>query len=130
VLRVPPLTRSDERDGLQKRVKEGSLKVIDIKAEQARVAGVGGGPTSDLRTFLRRSPPLCYLLLSARVRDAGDLGHCIRFAQIAGTWFDDVGLYCYFWNDARTAYERKEVPATFQLDRVLAGVCTALRNLP
>jgi hypothetical protein len=38
---------------LEKRVKEASLKNIDIKAEAARTAGKGGGPTSDLGSLDR-----------------------------------------------------------------------------
>lgn len=115
---------------LDKRIKEAIFKSIDIKAETARIAGEGGGPTSDLQSFLRAAPPRSYMFFSCRVRDDRDLRKTISFAHIASIWFDACGLFCYGWNDARTGYEVKEVPVTLELDRVLAGVCTALRALP
>jgi hypothetical protein len=115
---------------LEKRVKEASLKNIDIKAEAARLMGKGGGPTSDLGSWMRSAKPLCYMLMAVRIRDAGDLAATIRFGEIASVWFDRCGIYCYGWNKANTAYEAKPVPVTLELDRVLAEICTALRNLP
>lgn len=115
---------------LDKRLKEAAFKNIDLKAEAARLAGRGGGPTSDLATFLRTAPPKCYLFLSVRVRDDADLAKTIEFADIGRTWFDACGLLAYGKNATRTAYEAKPVPASVELDRVLSGVCTALRNLP
>jgi hypothetical protein len=115
---------------LEKRVKEASLKNIDIKAEAARIAGRGGGPTSDLGTWMRSAKPRCYMLMAIRVRDAGDLVQTISFGHTASVWFDRCGIYAYGWNAAHTAYESKTVPTTLQLDRVLAEVCSALRNLP
>lgn len=115
---------------LEKRVKEASLKNIDIKAEAARIAGKGGGPTSDLGSWMRSAKPLCYMLMAIRARDKGDLAAVIRFGEIASVWFDRCGIYCYGWNDAHTAYEAKPVPVTLELDRVLAEICSALRNLP
>lgn len=115
---------------LEKRVKEASLKNIDIKAEVARTAGMGGGPTSDLGSWMRSAKPRCYMLMAVRVRDAGDLAATVAFGHTASVWFDRCGLYCYGWNSTHTQYEEKSVPVTLELDRVLAEVCTALRNLP
>ena len=115
---------------LEKRVKEASLKNIDIKAEAARGAGRGGGPTSDLGSWMRAAKPRCYMLMAVRVRDTQDLAETINFGHVASVWFDRCGLYAYGWNDAHTAYEAKPVPVTLELDRVLAEVCSALRNLP
>ena len=43
---------------------------------------------------------------------------------------DPATVVAYGMNSTRTGYEAKNVPASVELDRVLAGVCTALRNLP
>jgi hypothetical protein len=115
---------------LEKRIKEASFKNIDIKAEAARKAGKGEGPTSDLGSWLRSAPPRCLLFLAVRVRDEGDLKKSIEFGHIASTWFDACGLYCYGWDSARQRYETKPVGATsLELDRVLSNVCTALRAM-
>lgn len=116
---------------LEKRIKEASFKNIDIKAEAARLAGKGGGPTSDLGTWLKSAPPRCFLFLAVRVRDSSDLKNTIRFGRTAATWFDACGLYCYGWDDGHAAYEAKPMDDTsLELDRVLANVCTALRAMP
>lgn len=114
----------------EKRVKEASLKNIDIKAEAARTAGKGGGPTSDLGTWMRSAKPRCYMLLAVRVRDAADLDKTIEFGHVASVWFDRCGIYCYGWDATHSHYEAKPVPAVLELDRVLAEICSALRNLP
>ncbi len=128
-----PRQHADGRPGsadLEKRIKEASFKNIDIKAEAARLAGEGGGPTSDLSSWIRRAPPRCYMFMTVRARDARDLQATVRFARIAATWFDGCGLYCYGWDATRTAYEAKPIEDTvLELDRVLAQVCTALRTL-
>src|SRR5215208_912138 len=54
-----PRGRAGSAD-LDKRIKEAGLKTIDLKAEWARNAGQGGGPTSDLLTWLRQSKPLSF----------------------------------------------------------------------
>ena len=115
---------------LEKRVKEASLKNIDIKAEAARTAGKGGGPTSDLGSWMRSAKPRCYMLMAVRVRDAGDLAATIAFGHTASVWFDRCGLFCYGWDAAHARYETKPVPVTLEIDRVLAEICAALRNLP
>jgi hypothetical protein len=127
-------THAEGRAGsadLEKRIKEASFKNIDIKAETARLAGKGGGPTSDLGTWLKSAPPRCYLFLAVRVRDSADLTNSIRFGRIAATWFDACGLYCYGWNAEHASYQAKPLDDTsLELDRVLANVCTALRAMP
>jgi hypothetical protein len=114
---------------LEKRIKEAAFKNIDIKGEIARHAAQGGGATSDLGTWLRQTPPKCYLFFAVRVRDDADLRRTQGLAQTATVWFDGVGLYCYGKNTAGTAYEARNVHATLQLDRVLSQVCTSLRLL-
>ena len=114
---------------LEKRIKEASFKNIDIKAQQARMAGRGEGPTSDLGSWIKRAPPRCYMFLAVRVRDDADLKRSIEFGHTAATWFDACGLYCYGWDEDKTRYEAKPVTASLELDRVLAGVCTALRSM-
>lgn len=115
---------------LEKRIKEASFKNIDIKAEQARRVGEGGGATSDLGQWMRTAPPRCYMFMAVRVRDDADLARTIAFGHTAATWFDGCGLYCYGWDKTHTAYEPKAVGVTsLELDRVLSQVCTALRNL-
>ncbi len=116
---------------LEKRIKEASFKNIDIKAEQARLAGEGGGPTSDLGSWIRRAPPLCYMFLAVRTIDSVDLRRTIDYGHVASVWFDACGVYCYGWNDRKDAYVAKDVrAANIELDRVLSQVCTALRTLP
>lgn len=116
---------------LEKRVKEASLKNIDIKAERAREEGKGGGATSDLSEWLSAAPPKCYMLLACRVVDANDLERCKYFARIAAAWFDACGLFTYGLDNARLGYEAKDVKDTgLEMDRVLSRVCTTLRNLP
>jgi hypothetical protein len=115
---------------LEKRIKEASFKNIDIKAEAARLAGIGGGPTTDLGSWLKSAQPRCFLCLAVRIRDAADLNRSIAFGHVASTWFDACGLYCYGWGDAHESYESKPVGATsLELDRVLSNVCTALRAM-
>lgn len=114
----------------EKRVKEASLKNIDIKAEAARIAGRGGGPTSDLGSWMRSARPRCYLLMAVRVRDATDLAKTVQLANVAAQWFDRCGVFCFGWDAAHRSYESKPVPTHLELDRVLAEVCSALRNLP
>ena len=116
---------------LEKRIREAAFKNIDIKGEMARELGKGGGATSNLSNWIKTAPPLCYLCMSVRVRDEADLKKTIGFAHIASVWFEACGLYCYGLNQDRSAYERKEIGVTtLELDRVLADICTALRNLP
>lgn len=130
LLQPHPEGRAGSAD-LEKRIKEASFKNIDIKAEQARLAGQGGGATSNLGAWMRQAPPRCYMFMAVRVRDANDLASTISFGHIAATWFDACGLYCYGWNKGHTAYEPKPVGVTsLELDRVLSTVCTDLRNLP
>jgi hypothetical protein len=115
---------------LDKRIKEAAFKNIDLKAEAAREEGLGGGPTSDLQTFLRRGRPQSYMFLAVRVRDEKDLAKTITFAHVASVWFDACGLYCYGPDPTASRYEAKSIPDTsIELDRVLATVCTALRNM-
>src|SRR3954471_7546181 len=80
---------------LDKRVKEAGLKTIDLKAEWARNAGQGGGPTSDLLTWLHASKPLAVLFLAIRVVDAKDFERTLFFANAANQMMDDVGLVAY-----------------------------------
>jgi hypothetical protein len=116
---------------LEKRIKEASFKNIDIKAEQARIAGEGGGPTSDLGTWIRRASPLCFMFLAVRTIDTIDLKRTVDYGHVASVWFDGCGVYCYGWNKAKDAYVARDVgAANIELDRILSQVCTALRTLP
>lgn len=115
---------------LDKRVKEAGLKTIDLKAEWARHAGQGGGPTSDLVTWLRQSKPLSFLFLAIRVVDKQDLERTLFFANAANQMMDAVGLVAYEPNPFGTGYQACKVNPHLELDRVLSRVCTALRNLP
>jgi hypothetical protein len=115
---------------LDKRVKEAGLKTIDLKAEWARNAGQGGGPTSDLLTWLRQSKPLSFLFLAIRVVDRSDFDRTLFFANAANRMMDDVGVVVYETNPAGDGYQACKVPPHLELDRVLSRVCTALRVLP
>ncbi len=115
---------------LDKRIREAALKNIDIKGETAREAGHGRGAVSNLATWIQQAPPRCYLFLGCRVRDDADRLKCIRFGHIASQWFNGVGLFCYGWDADSRRYEAKPVGDTaLEIDRVLHGVCTALRSL-
>jgi hypothetical protein len=115
---------------LEKRIKEAAFKNIDVKGEVARIAGKGGGATSDLGSWLRAAPPKCYLFLAVRIVDERDLSRAVDLAHTATVWFDACGLYCYGKDGSGTGYEAKKVHTTLELDRVLSNVCTVLRNLP
>ena len=115
---------------LDKRIKEAGLKTIDLKAEWARHAGQGGGPTSDLLTWLRQSKPFCFLFLAIRVVDPNDLERTIFFANAANQMMDGVGLVAYRIDPDGPGYLPCRIPTHLELDRVLSRVCTALRNLP
>jgi hypothetical protein len=115
---------------LDKRVKEAGLKTIDLKAEWARHAGRGGGPTSDLLTWLRASKPRAFMFLAIRVVDGRDLERTLFFANAANQMMDAVGLVAYEPNPDETGYTTCRVPPHLELDRVLSRVCTALRILP
>ena len=128
-----PKQRPEGRPGhadLEKRIKEAAFKDIDVKGEYARTLGQGGGATSDLTAWLRRTPPRNWLFLSVRVRSQGDLDRTVDFAHISSRWFDGCGLYAYGHQDwdLSKPYETKRVPTTVELDRVLSGVCDALRH--
>jgi hypothetical protein len=120
---------------LEKRIKEAAFKDIDIKAQHAASLGTGGGPTVGsnlLRSWLQRTPPQNWLLLSARVRDQNDLTRVIDFATAASRWFEHCGLYAYGHRNWRLnqRYEAKAVPAALRMQSVLPDICTELRNLP
>jgi hypothetical protein len=115
---------------LDKRVKEAGLKTIDLKAEWARNAGQGGGPTSDLLTWLHASKPLAVLFLAIRVVDAKDFERTLFFANAANQMMDAVGLVAYEPKPSFDGYKACTVPTHLELDRVLSRVCTALRILP
>lgn len=115
---------------LDKRIKEAGFKTIDLKAEWARNAGQGGGPTSDLVTWLRQSKPLSFLFLAIRVVDAGDFKRTVFFANAANQMMDGVGLVAYQPKDSGDGYEICSIEPHLELDRILSRVCTALRNLP
>lgn len=115
---------------LPKRVKEAVLKTIDLKAEWARVAGQGGGPTSDLLTWLRQSKPHCYMFLAVRAVDEKDRDKIVELCNAAQQMMDRVGLVVYQPNVTDDGYEVCEVGTHLELDRALSWACTALRALP
>jgi hypothetical protein len=115
---------------LPKRLKEAVFKTIDLKAEWARNAGQGGGPTGNLLSWLRQSKPQCYLFLAIRVVDAKDLDRTIQLANAANQMMDGVGLVVYEHAPSGKGYQVCPVPTHLELDRSLSWVCTALRNLP
>ena len=124
-----PKGRSGSAD-LDKRIKEAGLKTIDLKAEWARRAGQGGGPTNDLITWLHRSKPMSVLFMAIRVVDENDLRRTIQFANAAAQMMDAVGIVTYKSNPRNNGYIFQTGPPHLELDRVLSRVCTALRNLP
>jgi len=132
-LRNPSQKNPKGRPGsadLDKRIKEAGLKTIDLKAEWARHAGAGGGPTSDLLTWLSRSKPASFLFLAIRVVDRKDLERTLSFANAANQMMDGVGLVLYEPDPSGPRYRACKVPTHLELDRVLSRVCTALRILP
>jgi hypothetical protein len=132
-LRNPQQKNPKGRPGssdLDKRIKEAGLKTIDLKAEWARGAGQGGGPTSDLLSWLKASKPKAFLFLAIRVVDAKDFERTLFFANAANQMMDAVGLMAYEPNPSGTGYRAAEIPTHLELDRILSRVCTALRVLP
>lgn len=115
---------------LDKRIKEAGLKTIDLKAEWARNAGQGEGPTSDLLTWLHRSKPLSVLFLAIRVVDQKDFDRTVFFANAAAQMMDAVGLAAYEPAPSGEGYRPLAVPTHLELDRVLSRICTSLRALP
>jgi hypothetical protein len=115
---------------LDKRIKEAGLKTIDLKAEWARTEGRGGGPTSDLLTWLRSSKPHCFLFLAIRVVHERDFDRAIYFANAANQMMDGVGLVAYRQRSTTPGYEVVRTPPHLELDRMLSRVCTALRTMP
>jgi hypothetical protein len=115
---------------LDKRIKEAGLKTIDLKAEWARNVGLGGGPTSDLLTWLAESKPRAFLFLAIRVVDDSDLERTLFFANAANQMMNGVGLVAYEPTPSGNGYQTCKVPPHLELDRVLTRVCTALRILP
>jgi hypothetical protein len=114
---------------LRKRITELGLKTIDLKAQAASAAGKGGGPTGGLVTWLRRSPPLCFLFLAVRVVDGRDLSRTIQEAETASRILDEVGLVAFGPGSSGREYAALPVPTQLQLDRLLARVTTDLKNL-
>jgi len=114
---------------LDKRIKEAGLKSIDLKAEWARTAGQGGGPTSDLISWLKRSKPLSFLFLAIRVVDDNDLKQTLSFADAANQLMDGVGVVAYRRRPDGDGYLVCKVPTHLELDRIMSRVCTALRGL-
>lgn len=112
---------------LDKRVKEAGLKTIDLKAEWARVAGRGGGPTSDFITWLRNCKPTCYLLLAIRVIDDNDLQTAVRTANAANSFMDGCGLICY--QPIGDSYRLRDTQTHLEMDRVMSRICDHLRAL-
>ena len=132
----PRSTRQKNPEGrrgsadLDKRVKEASFKNIDIKAEAARLAGVGGGPTSDLVGWLRAAPPRSFIFLAVRVIDDNDYKNAEKLALIAGQWFEGCGLFCYRKNTQGTGYEAAPIRnPNLELGVVLDDAINALAGM-
>ena len=89
-----PKGRAGSND-LKKRVTEVGLQTIDLKAEAARRAGEGRGPSGDLVSWLRHDKPLYFLFLAVRVVSDGDLRNTIQFADTTNQILDGVGLVAY-----------------------------------
>lgn len=120
---------------LDKRIKEIGFKVIDLKAEYARIMTQEGfepkAAGGDLTSWLRTVRPTTYLFIAARVTGGGDLQRVQQFARIAGQLVDAVGVYCYGPKDAAqpTVYEALPVGSDIELDRVLFRACRDLVGL-
>lgn len=130
--RNPRQTNPKGRDGsadLDKRIKEAALKTIDLKAEWARRAGKGGGPSGDLITWLKASRPKCFLFLAIRVVDERDFDRTVRFADAANQLMDGVGLVAYDPDTKKGTYAVRKTPTHLDLDRVMTRVCTLLKTL-
>lgn len=121
-----------------KRVKELAFKSIDLKGEASRrramlgvsplTGGAGGG---DLSTWAHATRPRIYFFLAVRVVSNTDFAAVLRWAETAAQVVDAVGLFVYQPKaDAFTDYERRsDVPAVYELERVLYRACTELQAI-
>jgi hypothetical protein len=125
-LQKNPLGRPGSAD-LDKRVKEAALKTIDLKAEWARNAAQGGGPTSDLLSWLKSSKPSCFLMLTVRVISETDFQQAEKAADAAAQLMDGVGMFCF--RPEGDAYVPRDVRRSLDFDIVLSRVCDRLRAL-
>lgn len=130
-----PIGRPGSAD-LDKRIKEGAFKTIDLKAEYARIRATRGvgptvGPGGNLTTWLRSVKPTSYLFISARVTDASDHRQILAKSRRAAQVFDVVGVFLYSPVDPGhpTDYEVVEVDDDLAMDRVLFKTCQDLANL-
>lgn len=129
-----PIGRPGSAD-LDKRVKEIGFKMIDLKAEYARIMATRGErPTpvgGDLTTWLHSVKPRAYVFIAARVISEHDRDRVIRFANVAGLVSDAVGVYCFTPVSASnpTTYRSVSVPSHVELERVLFRACQDLAGL-
>lgn len=130
-----PLGRDGAND-LEKRVKEGSFKVIDLKAEYGRImAAAGKSPaqmSANLTNYLRKQEPTAYLFIASRCTSEADRDRVESFGRKAAQVFDGVGVYCFTptSTDAPTAkYKRLEVSSDLELERRLHDACSELTRL-
>lgn len=121
-----------------KRVKELAFKSIDLKGEAARrLTMVGTAPTAggagggDLSTWLHASRPRIYFFMGVRVIGDTDFAAVKRWAETAAQVVDAVGLYCYEpTGGSFTEYRRRgDIPASYELERVLYRACIELQGL-
>jgi hypothetical protein len=121
-----------------KRVKELAFKSIDLKGEAARrLTMVGTAPTAggagggDLSTWLHASRPRIYFFMGVRVIGDTDFAAVKRWAETAAQVVDAVGLYCYEPTDGSfTEYRRRgDIPAPYELERVLYRACIELQGI-
>ncbi len=120
---------------LDKRVKEIGFKTIDLKAEYARtMAQRGEQPTTiagDLSGWLHSVRPRAYVFIAARVIGENDHQRVLRFARVAESVCDAVGVYCF--TPASTSYPTTYKPLSVDtpnaLDRVLFRACQDLTSL-
>lgn len=133
-----PLGRPGSAD-LDKRIKEGAFKVIDLKAEYGRIQtmsgqGGGAGPGGNLTNWLRLMKPTSYLFVAARVVGKADLARIVTQVQVAAQVFDQVGVFAYEPKSPSTPTSYKPVPnasipASLQLEKVLYNACQDLTQI-
>lgn len=117
---------------LPKRLREAGFKTIDLKAGYGfHAAGEGqAGPTGSLTAWLRKSKPMSFVLVAARVTNDGDLRRMIADTTSMTRIMDGMGLFCFRAEDPTSPsprYKSCDVPVAVQLGRVVHEIAEQMK---